>query len=653
MATSHSALDATRSFKHNDMRWLWKKKFGADKTKVKITEFCDMFISHAEKDLKKYRANYWVKERINRARFPPEIALRRYINALFNSNMDDELTVYELSQTLLDIVSPAKKSVDYTTKFIVDREEELLRSLKFKVSPVPKTDIHFKNYVPYRVVNDLLVHVRPFHRVLINVEHYLMHEDFYEFDHLVLLEHSCDPRALIQKSYTEEVEFLLTEAKYSKCYVRGSTNELVTSRCDKQWNAYKTFRYQTDEDEYEKFTPAGFAGVYNWEAVPVEPAKMPKKAKEDNEIKTIQHVHSLTRVSRQRILYCPYMLCPGVYSPRYCLDSYESSQPNQKLMAKSLRSYYAGNIDVLQTESSPENTSKAKQSRRASTRRGSVRRTSVTGRRASKIEKVAVGSADNGEDLVPKEFTVKRESVGLILECLDELEIVWAENEKWDIWPYDEDDEHDGEEEEESTKRQYNWRPQLHYSYPYLPDRKLILSEPELVGVFINVPDRKSSLRLHVDEGAHNNDNLLWGDIKVGVFFEKTGELISDVVGSSFWVNKHDPLHKIRLQDIFQKDEKLEKEALGERSDPVIGDDGSLDLVVAFIKDGKPVLDAPFLSLSIQDGYDSEDEDSYSSGEDEDIFEFEEDEFDFSSSSSSESGSSSESSSESGSESDD
>jgi hypothetical protein len=50
-----------------------------------------------------------------------------------------------------------------------------------------------------------------------------------------------------------------------------------------------------------------------------------------------------------RILYCPVVVQPGVYSPRYCLDSYEEKNDGisiAKKMAISLKSYYRGNLDL-------------------------------------------------------------------------------------------------------------------------------------------------------------------------------------------------------------------------------------------------------------------------------------------------------------------
>jgi hypothetical protein len=330
----------------------------------------------------------------------------------------------------------------------------------------------------------------------------------------------------------------------------------------------------------------------------------------------VEHVEQLTNIGRQRVLYCPYMLTPGVYSPRYCLDSYTAGEPNTKDLMKSSKSYYVGNLNTL---------SKAANASDIAATAAPSRRPSVIARTA-RASKIVIDVDANGKPMKPTDFTVKRETVGLLLECLDELEIVWAENERWDIWPYDEGDGcSDDDDYEGAMKRQYKWRPQLYHTYPYLPNRKLVLSEPELIAVYINVPDHKNSLRIYQDGASPNDDHLIWGDVKVGVFFERTGELISDLPMASFWVNCNDPLHKIRLHELFQKDKSLSKEALKARPQGVYDNNGSLNLIIGFMNSvNAPSLHVPFVSLSLQENYDSEEEEDYDSGEEEELVEFQE-----------------------------
>lgn len=169
------------------------------------------------------------------------------------------------------------------------------------------------------------------------------------------------------------------------------------------------------------------------------------------------------------------------------------------------------------------------------------------------------------------------------------------------------------------SKRSNAWRPQLEHTYPYLPDRTLKLSEPEPVAVYINVPDKR---RPH-----ESNDAIaaIFGDVKVGVVFEKSGILISHVYGSSFWVSDNNPLHKINLKNIFTKDPELADSSLSSKG--LFDDDGSLRLCVGFINvAGKLETGAPYVTLIIQSSYNSDSDEDYDSGAEIELEEYEEDE---------------------------
>ena len=108
-----SALDCSTTLKNRDMRLLWKKKLGGDKTKVKIVEFCEAFFSRIQEfpssktvvvDGKSTSISYFIEkreaylksnknfkgslsrtilEKIGRNK-DGEILLTRFLNELFN-----------------------------------------------------------------------------------------------------------------------------------------------------------------------------------------------------------------------------------------------------------------------------------------------------------------------------------------------------------------------------------------------------------------------------------------------------------------------------------------------------------------------------------------------------------------------------------------
>jgi hypothetical protein len=93
------ALDATSPILYRDLKLLWRKKIGVDKTKTYMYEFCDAMLSEFEDriaDLRKERAaeaNLTVyTEKIGRSNCDPEIALTRFLDDIFNQKKDEWLS---------------------------------------------------------------------------------------------------------------------------------------------------------------------------------------------------------------------------------------------------------------------------------------------------------------------------------------------------------------------------------------------------------------------------------------------------------------------------------------------------------------------------------------------------------------------------------
>jgi len=78
--TLFSTLDATSVLTNLDMRDLWKKKLGIDRTRVPFSEFCDAFLSSVRVKVKEARAAYIVEEKVGRFRAPCDVVLGRFLN---------------------------------------------------------------------------------------------------------------------------------------------------------------------------------------------------------------------------------------------------------------------------------------------------------------------------------------------------------------------------------------------------------------------------------------------------------------------------------------------------------------------------------------------------------------------------------------------
>lgn len=75
-----STLDATSVLINLDMRDLWKKKLGIDRTRVPFSEFCDAFLSAVRSKVKEVRVAYLVDEKVGRFRAPCDVVLARFLN---------------------------------------------------------------------------------------------------------------------------------------------------------------------------------------------------------------------------------------------------------------------------------------------------------------------------------------------------------------------------------------------------------------------------------------------------------------------------------------------------------------------------------------------------------------------------------------------
>ena len=142
-----SALDSSTVIKHRDMRQLWKKKIGGDRTKVKMTEFCEAFFStvYDNKDFgfKLLREKYIVpifnrnkkviKEKIGRSTNSAEVGLSRFLSDIFNSNNDDDLSVYELCREIEETLkcTPSSSALKATTAWILAKEFKFMSKLVF------------------------------------------------------------------------------------------------------------------------------------------------------------------------------------------------------------------------------------------------------------------------------------------------------------------------------------------------------------------------------------------------------------------------------------------------------------------------------------------------------------------------------------------
>jgi hypothetical protein len=627
-----NVLDATSDLRHLDMKRMWKRKLGTDKTVVPFTQFFEVLLNTLADRLKVLRQVYHVQESINRSRFISEVALSRYTNELFNENCDDDITVYEFGSALSGLTKPGVDTLQLTANRLVLSERGFLKSLKFTPLTIKPDDENFHvtpdsdGYkegtehlpLPYRVEHGV-VKVRPFHRVLLRVELPEPDTEYYSYDKLVMLKHEKNPKDLVNKSHKKPVSFDLTVMKHTQCYLDVESNETMTSSFDRQWNAHKIFYNK----EYDRFVPEGFSGHKNFESYVGE-------AEGDDEQPRKSEVSSVAGEgggsNHCRILYVPFLLSPGFYSPRYCMDSYMHHEVNAKKLAQSPKSFYKGNLSDFTAADQLKTLARADVAAATAAAKKPSRRPSTHQHHHNPGATAALG---------PHEVT--KESLGMLVECMDEFEIVFAEDESDDKeaskYDYDSDegepDSDDEKDNKKGKKKQKNFRPLLTTEFPYLPDRDgFYIDEPKLVNVYINAPapakkkkdkgDKKeskdkSAKQEQEQEGDVGEDKSaqIFSEAKFGVFFKATGELIHE---KAVWpINKHNPLHRIRLHDDslgLDLDECKERGQLEE--------DGDLNLRIGFLRsDNQKLYDqVPYLDLIISTTHESDDSSNDQSDDD-------------------------------------
>jgi hypothetical protein len=453
-------LDATTSIQQRDMKQLWKRKMGSDKTKVPMSEFCEAIFSQLETELKEKRADYTSKEIIDRSKNKAEIALSRALNDIYNANFDNYLSVYELSQELDKNVKADDTGLGYTLNEIVTSEWSFLKNIQFKFV---KYDIGTDKIVgtsddKIQIFNDgTPLRVRPFHRPLIVAEVPVWTENqVFEFDHLILLKHDISPLGK-----ERDKPFKLKSLKSSTCYVDTATEDTMN---DTRWSAPTKFTKFKGEmggaggEGHEPYTPFGFKNHRNVEIYEKDRhgnVTSTTKEEDDNE----QELDTETQ-SFVRILYTPMIFRPGYYSPRYCLTSFveaDTGDISHRKLQMAPKSYYRGNVEEsiayakrhLKTPNTNTN---------ATTRASTVKRRSIT-HRASLLPPGVTGEAEMS-------FRVNA-NVGPMIYCTDDLEIAWAPAEDSDNESDDDDNE-----DKERKKREIPKRLHLLFSVPLSPQQK-------------------------------------------------------------------------------------------------------------------------------------------------------------------------------------
>jgi hypothetical protein len=237
-----SVLDATSAFQHRDMKLLWKKKIGSDKTKVLMVEFCEAFFSDAAvyKALKEQRSTYSIVEKIGKNKIPAEVSLQRFMNELYNNNNDDYLTVYELAAGLKDLthqkkISSSGDAVLYTSNKVIAAERSFLSEIKFNFIRVDAGEDGILGTADDKISvlkDGEFIEVRPFHCPLIVAEVRVLNPDQYEYDHLTLLQHIKNP--FPEKEARKE--FHLVPVATSKCYVIQEMNAELVNEDPRNWN---------------------------------------------------------------------------------------------------------------------------------------------------------------------------------------------------------------------------------------------------------------------------------------------------------------------------------------------------------------------------------------------------------------------------------
>jgi hypothetical protein len=491
-----SMMDTTSTFKHRDMRALWKKRIGADKSRIPVDEFVDAFFCEKPGVL---TVNKHFEETVAR-RKDPNIALGRFLSELVNENNDDDISVYELN-SVMHLAEKRNKflkpldSVGYTIHSIQESEKKMLRAIQFYNVQIDAgkdgllgTGDDQAEIIP----NGEALVVRPFHKALIIAEIPLFDQQVYQFDSLVLLQFQI-PKHPLSGRLKEHYEFAVMEE--SRCYLSKDTSCIVISEDESKWNAYKSFKTvcpprfnkrfnfeefknsklkkkkkqilamaEVEHDDLDDLLNPVTSEDKSEEKVEEEEEEEQKEelemvneedmgvAMDDEEEEEEGEEEKLEKFDsdfdeRIRILYSPSMMYPGNYSPRYCLDAYQDQNDGmlKKKLAISPRSYYKGNVESVPP---PDADGTARDNNDAST---------VVKKRATRRKSVLTTIKDQLDEHVPDKESLAK--LGPVVYVPDVNEMVFGEKLEDEL-------EHDKDEADVFV-------PNLSKLYPYLPKRTI------------------------------------------------------------------------------------------------------------------------------------------------------------------------------------
>jgi len=238
----------------------------------------------------------------------------------------------------------------------------------------------------------------------------------------------------------------------------------------------------------------------------------------------------------------PYLLEPGYYSPRFCVDAYDGDARNKQKMAKSAKSYYrsfstplpyCASTDEVRKEVLPGCAAEPREEERGEEGGG-------FGGDCDEANLITAREAAYNENVRIQAYNSK---LGVLVKCLDVLELVFAEDialesqfhevsadivfcccfcclvqffvvvkidheQKYaKIFHFSflslnflslslqdgDDSDNDNDNDNADIVQKTGFRPQLSRYYPYLPDRELENFAPMDVEVYVNIPSRRGA----------------------------------------------------------------------------------------------------------------------------------------------------------------
>jgi len=213
----------------------------------------------------------------------------------------------------------------------------------------------------------------------------------------------------------------------------------------------------------------------------------------------------------------PYLLEPGYYSPRFCVDAYDGDPQHKQKMAKSAKSYYRScrhTIPYCPTVDDKKEKSEVKLSLLEESKEeeeGLVDPEELQCIQRAALERAKLGlPPKNTLSALSLSRTYQEQqknaaynaSLGVLVKCVDVLELVFAEDIslEW-LFHEDGDDSDNDVVDGDPVHKQTGFRPQLSSYYPYLPDRLLEGRGPMDVGVYVNIPSNgKKNADLDVED---------------------------------------------------------------------------------------------------------------------------------------------------------